>query len=93
MTKKRNLGKELITAVREINAGGGREFTVEIPYNIKYLRANMGLSQEEFALRFNISVRTLQKWEQGERKPTGPAISLLKIASKYPFVFLNKDPN
>ncbi|MBA4147844.1 MAG: hypothetical protein H0X66_06980 [Verrucomicrobia bacterium] len=31
---------------------------------------------------------TLQNWEQGRRKPTGPAKVLLKIAAKHPEVLL-----
>ena len=33
-----------------------------------------------------ISVRTLQKWEQGVREPTGAAKSLIRIARKHPEV-------
>jgi putative transcriptional regulator len=31
-----------------------------------------------------VSVRTLQNWEQGRRKPDGPAKALLHVASKNP---------
>jgi putative transcriptional regulator len=51
------------------------------------LRAQYGLSQAEFASLLNISVRTLQQWEQGTRKPTGPALTLLRIVAEHPDVF------
>ncbi|MCD6198577.1 MAG: hypothetical protein J7K15_08420 [Deltaproteobacteria bacterium] len=35
-----------------------------------------------------VSVRTLQNWEQGRRKPEGPAKALLRIASRNPMLFL-----
>lgn len=31
-----------------------------------------------------ISVHTLRNWEQGRRKPEGPAIALLRIAARHP---------
>ena len=36
---------------------------------INDMRFGLGLSQREFAKKFNIPVRTLQKWEQGVAKP------------------------
>ena len=41
-------------------------------------------TQSEFALLIGVSVSTLQNWEQGRRKPEGPARALLKVASKNP---------
>lgn len=37
--------------------------------SIKELREKTGLSQSKFAEYLNISVRTVQYWEQGKRKP------------------------
>jgi putative transcriptional regulator len=44
------------------------------------------LSQAQFARVFGISVRTLQKWERGEREPSGAAKSLIRIAQRHPGV-------
>jgi putative transcriptional regulator len=44
----------------------------------------MNVSQSEFAMMIGVSVRTLQNWEQGRRKPEGPAKALLHVASKNP---------
>lgn len=90
MTKKRDYEQELIDSVRALKRGEGRRFTVTVPDDVKALRAKIGLSQAEFAVRFNISLRTLQKWEQGETKPAGPAVSLLDIISKHPEIFINE---
>jgi putative transcriptional regulator len=46
-----------------------------------------GLSQAQFGSVLGISVRTLQKWEQGEREPSGAAKSLIRIAQRHPEVF------
>lgn len=40
----------------------------------------------EFAALLGVSVRTLQEWEQGRRKPSGAAASLLVLAQKRPDV-------
>ncbi len=52
--------------------------------DIKKIRERLGKSQPEFALMNGVSVATLQNWEQGRRKPDGPARALLKIAAKNP---------
>lgn len=48
------------------------------------LRAFVGLTQVEFSQALGISVRTLQGWEQGRRRPDGPSIALLRIAARHP---------
>ena len=47
-------------------------------------RAKSGLSQSEFARATDVSVRTLQEWEQGRKVPSGAAQSLLKLISRHP---------
>ena len=44
---------------------------------VSEIRESMGLSQEKFADLFHISVATLRNWEQGRRRPEGPAAALL----------------
>ena len=45
---------------------------------------SLGRSQAEFALMIGVSVATLQNWEQGRRRPVGPARALLKVAASNP---------
>lgn len=52
--------------------------------DIAALRRFVGLTQVEFARAIEISVHTLRNWEQGRRRPEGPAIALLKIAARHP---------
>ena len=52
--------------------------------DIAALRRFVGLSQAQFAQAMAISVHTLRNWEQGRRRPEGPAISLLRIAARHP---------
>jgi len=48
------------------------------------IRKVLSVSQPEFTMMIGVSVRTLQNWEQGRRKPEGPAKALLRVASKNP---------
>ena len=50
------------------------------------IRAKAGMSQSAFAKLLGVSVRTLQEWEQGRRKPSGAAQTLLTIAQRHPEV-------
>ena len=59
------------------------------PPEIKTVRERLNVSQNEFALMIGVSVRTLQNWEQGRRKPEGPAKALLRIASRNPSAVLD----
>jgi putative transcriptional regulator len=57
------------------------------PLDIKDIRANLNKSQREFALMIGVSLGTLQNWEQGRRKPVGPARALLRVAAQSPEAF------
>ncbi len=52
--------------------------------DISALRRFVGLTQAQFARAMGISVHTLRNWEQGRRRPDGPAIALLRIAARHP---------
>ena len=52
--------------------------------DIVLLRRFVGLTQTQFAQAMAISVHTLRNWEQGRRRPEGPAIGLLRIAARHP---------
>jgi len=54
------------------------------PLDVKAIRARLGKSQAEFARMIGVSVATLQNWEQGRRRPEGPARALLKVAAENP---------
>jgi putative transcriptional regulator len=54
------------------------------PEDVRAIRGKLEKSQEEFALMIGVSVATLQNWEQGRRRPEGPARALLRIAAKNP---------
>ena len=57
---------------------------IESGEDVVALRRFVGLTQKEFAEAMGISVHTLRNWEQGRRKPEGPALALLRIAARHP---------
>ncbi len=60
-----------------------RVYSFSIP-DIKAIRKKLHVSQNEFAQMIGVSENTIQNWEQGRRKPEGPAITLLRITEKNP---------
>lgn len=61
---------------------------VHIPAEIDVagVRRKTSLSQAEFSSRIGISTATLRNWEQGRRKPEGPARVLLTMIDANPRV-------
>lgn len=83
---KRDIGAELLASVLEMKAGKtGRIHRIPLS-EVTQARAKSGLSQSQFAQVLGVSMRTLQEWEQGRRKPSGAARALLTIAAKRPDV-------
>ena len=52
------------------------------PEKIISIRKKLRLSQAALASIFNISPSTVQKWEQGNKKPTGASRKLLDIIER-----------
>ncbi len=50
----------------------------------KRLRWKLGLSQEEFAVRYRIPLGTLRDWEQGRSEPDAPARAYLTVIARDP---------
>ncbi len=81
--------KDLLTSIdqaRKIHAGKikpGRIFKF-YPIIVTNIRKKLHVSQAEFAHLIGVSVDTLQNWEQGRRRPEGPALALLKVAEINP---------
>ena len=52
------------------------------PKQIQTIRKNNKASQAVFAVYLNISKSTVQKWEQGLKKPNGSSLKLLNIVEQ-----------
>jgi putative transcriptional regulator len=80
---------DLLTSVRQagrIRRGEMKpsRVTNHAAINVKMIRRRLGKSQTAFASMIGVSLDTLQNWEQGRRRPDGPARALLKVAAKNP---------
>ncbi len=82
----KELGEKLLASVKQMKAGAAARETKIEPTAAAKARAKVGLSQSQFADLMGVSMRTLQDWEQGRRKPTGAAVTLLRVAEKHPKV-------
>ena len=51
---------------------------------VKTLRRALGMTQETFALRFQIPIGTLRDWEQGRAEPDQPTRAYLKVIAQDP---------
>lgn len=49
---------------------------------IKSIRTQNHASQGVFAAYLNTSKSTVQKWEQGQKKPNGPSLKLLNLVAE-----------
>ena len=91
---KKESFNELLQSVNEAAAiergemKPSRKFEVKTANDVLRVRNKLGLPQVKFAQLLGISEDTLQNWEQGRRKPAGPAKVLLKIAAKHPKIVL-----
>lgn len=52
------------------------------PEQIKQIRENSRVSQAVFARLLNTSTSTVQKWEIGQKRPTGTALKLLHLVQE-----------
>ena len=81
--------KDLLNSVRQMKAGKGARKTQVALSPISEARSRLGMSQAELASLMGVSTRTLQDWEQGRRKPTGAAQTLLRVAIAHPEALLD----
>ena len=52
--------------------------------DVRAIRRAAGLTQAEFAAAYEFSIRTVQEWERGSKKPSGPARTLLRAIKADP---------
>jgi putative transcriptional regulator len=46
--------------------------------DVRAIRLTAGMTQAQFAAAYEFSVRTVQEWERGAKRPSGPARTLLR---------------
>ena len=79
-------GAELLRPVEQMNNGmQGRMYTKAQLLAVS-ARRSVDLTQREFAKLLDVSIDTVQDWEQGRRSPRGAAKTLLRIVQSNPEV-------
>jgi putative transcriptional regulator len=82
-------GQDLITSLGEAldhasgKGDGAREHIVEAP-DVRSLREQLSMSQQEFSLAYKIPLPTLKGWEQGRRHPDATAAAFLNVIARLP---------
>jgi len=91
---KEEVFQELLESIREAGSilreerEPSRTFVLE-ELDIRTIRKRYKMSWETFAGLLGVSKRTLEGWEQGRRKPRGPARRLLQVAARHPEAVLD----
>ena len=52
--------------------------------DVRALRLKLGMTQEQFARRYNLDLDALQNWEQGRRLPERAVLSYLRVIAADP---------
>jgi putative transcriptional regulator len=52
--------------------------------DVRAIRRAAGMTQAQFAATYEFSIRTVQEWERGAKKPSGPARTLLRAIKADP---------
>jgi putative transcriptional regulator len=74
-------------AVLALTDGGqslGDGLMIPDTLDVAAVRKKTGLSQATFARRIGVQVSTIRNWEQGRRRPQGPARILLALLDRNP---------
>jgi putative transcriptional regulator len=82
------LGDDLIQAMTEAlaHAKGEGPAIVHIPIAPREVREQAKLTQAQMAPLMGMSLSGYRKWEQGQRRVSGPAATLLRLIQKEPDV-------
>jgi putative transcriptional regulator len=80
------LGKRMIASARKtrLRLEAGEPLKLHVPIDVKKLRNDLGLTQEDFAARYGIPTATLREWEQRRRVPDAATRSYLLVIARSP---------
>lgn len=86
------IGESLLRGAEEAleyakgNKKSSKTYRVNIPekIDVSAIREELDMSQEVFAANFGLKKRTVEKWEQSQRKPTDAARAYLTVIARNP---------
>jgi putative transcriptional regulator len=70
------------TTMREFDEFCLAEVTELSPNDIQSLRERENVSQAVLARHLNVTTGLISQWERGERRPSGPALTLLALIKR-----------
>jgi putative transcriptional regulator len=89
--QRRTAGQRILAGLEEAvrwskgEAVDVRQTVVRVPeVDVRRVRRKLGLSQAEFAGKFGFTPASVKNWEQGRRRPEGPARVLLAVIDRHP---------
>jgi putative transcriptional regulator len=79
-------GEDLIQSLSEAlaHAEGKGSAVVHAPVDLREIRTRAKLTQAQMAPMMGMSLSVYRKWEQGQRRVSGPAAALLRVIEKEP---------
>lgn len=86
------IGESLLKGAQEAleyakgNKKSSKTHRVKIPekIDVSAIRKKLDMSQDVFAAEFGLKKRTVEKWEQSQRKPTDAARAYLTVIDRNP---------
>lgn len=75
----RDIEAEILQGIDDMLANNATKRTVITETDVALARRKAQLTQEQFAKLLGVSRRTLESWEQGVRRPSGAATSLIRL--------------
>jgi len=85
------LGKKLIIAAEQGVAIARGEanpdsYRLHVPaeIDVRAMRQKLGLTQEEFAIRYGLTLARVRDWEQNRSSPDGAVRAYLKVIEREP---------
>jgi putative transcriptional regulator len=75
----RDIEAEILQGIDDMLANNAAQRTVITETDVALARRKAQLTQQQFAKLLGVSKRTLESWEQGVRRPSGAAISLIRL--------------
>ena len=77
--------ESVITLAGELKAAGIRSAQIAgAPVDPRNIREHLGLTQEQFALRYGLDLATVQNWEQGRSRPDKASAAYLRVIARQP---------
>jgi DNA-binding transcriptional regulator YiaG len=77
--------ESLAVLMAELDAAGVRATAIaRSPVDVRAIRQRLGLSQEQFAIRYGLDLAALQNWEQGRTSPDTATTSYFRAIAARP---------